>query len=115
MRNFRWLSLESSLIHSKDVRVAQNDCTLDHILQLGNVSRPRIRLQEPQRFLVDAYELLPNLLSKASDEILDQQGDIGCPFAQRGHLQRDHVQPVGKILAELAFAHKLLEIAMGSG
>src|ERR1700752_392913 len=115
MRNFGRLSLEPSLIHSKDVRVAQDDCTLDKILQLANVSRPRIRLQKPQCFLVDANELLPNLLSKASDEILDQQGDISCPFAQRRHLQRHHVQPVEKILAEFAFAHKLIEIAMGSG
>src|SRR6266481_8595694 len=113
MMNFRWLSLEPGLVHSKGVRVAQNDCTLNHILQLPNVSRPRIRLQKPQRFLVDANELLPNLLSKASDEIFDQQGNISRSFAQRGHFQRHHVQPVEQILAELAFAYKLFEIAMG--
>src|SRR5262249_24385839 len=68
--------------------------------------------QEMQRFLVNASELLPDLLSQSSNEVFDKHGNIGRSLAQRGHGDRHNIQPVEKVVAEPAFAHKLLEVAM---
>ena len=40
----------------------------------------------------------------AREEALDQHRDVLAPLAQRGHVERDHVQPVEEVLAEAALA-----------
>src|SRR5258708_8317302 len=112
MRHFGWRSFEPSRVHSKNVRVTQDDCALDYVLKLSNVSRPPIRSQEIQRLLVDACELLAALLAKSGNEVFDEHMNIGRSLAQRGHCDRHNVQPVKKVVAELAFAYKLIQVAM---
>src|SRR6185312_9407237 len=45
--------------------------------------------------------------------MVDQDGDVVAALAQRRQREREHVDAVEEILAELAFAHLLGEITMG--
>ena len=47
------------------------------------------------------------------DEVLDQQGQILGPLAQRRQMQRHDVQTIVEIRTERAVSHRLLEIAIG--
>ena len=48
-------------------------------------------------------------------EVLRQRGDVRLAIPQRRHLDRDHVQPVEEVLAELALGDRLREVAVGRG
>ena len=50
-----------------------------------------------------------------SQEVVGEQRDVLAPLAQRRQRNRDDVQAVIQVLAELAFGDELLEIALGAG
>ncbi len=107
------LSLEPRLIHNKGFGVAQDNGTLNDVLELANISRPAIGLENLHRPLFDGSDFLSDPLAKPCDEILGEHRYIRHAFAQRGHRDRHDVQPIKEVLAKLAFAHELLGIAMG--
>ena len=78
----------------------QDDRTLDDILQLANVSRPRISLAELQCPLVDPVDPLGHLLGETLDEVLDQNRNVLAPFSERRHLNRKDIQSVEQIRSE---------------
>ena len=47
--------------------------------------------------------------------MLHQQRDVVLAVAQRRQLDRDDVQPVEQVLAELAFLHHLAQVDVGRG
>ena len=58
---------------------------------------------------------LPCSRDELLEEVVGQQQDVGLALAQRRHEDREHVQPVVEILAELAGGDRLLEILVGGG
>ena len=59
--------------------------------------------------------VLAVLARELLDEVVGQQQDVGLALAQRRHEDREHVQPVVEILAELAGGDRLLQILVGGG
>ncbi len=47
--------------------------------------------------------------------MLHQQGNVFPPFAQWGNPNREHIQPVEKIGAELLLLHQSTEVSIGGG
>src|SRR5580704_940004 len=115
MRYCRWLLLEPRFVDTKRIRVAQCYSALNHVLQFADVSRPIVLLHKFQCLLLDRLDLLPHLLSKSANEVFDQDRNIGCSLAQRGHFDRHNIQPVKEVLAKVTFAYELIQIAMGCG
>ena len=52
---------------------------------------------------------------EAVEEVLDEQRDVLAPIAQRRQRDRDDVEPVEQVLAELAVRDRLLQVAVGRG
>ena len=73
----------------------------------GNVSN-RSSVSGPE-----AHVRLAQPLARLAQKERAQVRDLLAPLAQRRHVDADHAQPVEQILAELAFAHALLEIGVG--
>jgi len=48
-------------------------------------------------------------------EVFDEQGDIGPPVAQGGHVQGEHVEPIEEVRAEGAVGDGGVQIAIGGG
>ena len=55
------------------------------------------------------------LAGELLEEVVGQEQDVGLPLAQRRHEDREHVQPVVEVLAELARRNGLLEVLVGGG
>src|SRR5262249_3508117 len=113
--NFGSLLPEPRLVHSKAVRVGQDDCPLNYVLKLTNIARPLIRLEEFQGSLIDCSELLSSLASKSGDEVFDEQGNVSRALPQRGHLNRHNIQSIQEILAKLSFRYQRVQISMRGG
>ena len=64
---------------------------------------------------VDAVHLLLELAREPAHEELGQRRDVVLAVAQRRHLDRDDVEPVEQVLAELALLHHLAQVAVGRG
>jgi len=58
-------------VDRKSSVLAQDDGSLNHVLQFTNVPRPVIRLQQCDALFVDRSEFLSSFLGEAVDEILN--------------------------------------------
>src|SRR5206468_2545138 len=94
---------------------AENHRALQNVLQLAHVSRPRIALQPLHRFATDVLDAPADPHGELGDEELCQQRNITRALAQRGKMQREHVQSIVEILTERSLAYALEQIAIGRG
>ena len=53
----------------------------------------------------------PDVLGNLRDDAPREEGDIAGPIAQGRHAQRQHAQAVKEVHAEVALAHRLLDVA----
>src|SRR5579859_1989397 len=93
-----------------DLAVAQGYGALDAVLEFADVARPIIL---HQRFHRGAGYVHFRVRRVAFQEPVNEHGDIAAAFAQRGHEERDHVQPKIKIFAEGAVLVGGFEVAVG--
>ena len=80
--------------------VAQGDGPLDGGLQLADVARPVVPLQDVQRIARESGDGLVELLGIASAERFGQQLDVGSPVPQRREHQADHADAMVELLAK---------------
>src|SRR5690606_20805372 len=88
------------------------DRPLEHVLELADVAGPRVGLEGGEGVVGDAGDRLLQALVELLDDVLDEQRDVAGPLAQRWDLQRDDVQAVVQVLAEVPALDLLLEIAV---
>src|SRR4051794_7585692 len=98
-----------------EVAVGEDRRALHHVPQLADVARPGILLEDLQRLLLHRPHRLAVARVELGEERLDQQGHVFLAIAQRRQLEREHVQPVVEILAELAGAHGVGRVLVGRG
>jgi hypothetical protein len=63
-------------------------------------------LQQSKTPLIDRFidrsEFLSSFLAEAVNEILNQQEDVSCTFAQRRHIDREYIQSIKEVFTEFA-------------
>src|SRR6266404_549774 len=111
----RRLLREPARVDGERAGVADDDRALDDVLQLAHVPGPAVGLHEVQRALVDAADTFAYLARVPIHEVLDKKRDIGDAFAQRRHLDREHVQPVEEVGPEGVVLDRGLQIPIGGG
>ena len=77
---------------------------VDDVLELAHVARPVVRsqaLEGARRVKLLARLVAPRLLS-CGEEVLGQELDVLPALAQRRQVDREHVQPIEQVLAQLA-------------
>src|SRR6185369_2501103 len=92
-----------------------DDRALDDVLELADVSRPRVGPQARGRPGVEGRKTLAGARGELSGEPLGEEDDVVPPFAQRGHGERKHAQPVEEVLPELSLGHGAAEVAVRRG
>src|SRR5437016_13845032 len=102
-------------IDFQDGSIAEHDGTLDHVLELADVSRPLVGTEMLHRLRRHGTDLLPEVPGEAREEEHDQSRDVGATLAQRWDLDRKHVQPVEETRTEAPRPHRFLEIAIRRG
>src|SRR5712692_6974459 len=88
---------------------------LDHVFQLTHVSGPGVGQQRPQRFRSEMPPRAFIFFRVLLEEELHQHRNIFLALAQGREIYGDDIQAIEKVFAELAIAHKLLEVRVGSG
>src|SRR5262249_61495485 len=85
--------------------IAEHHGALDGILQFANVSRPMV---EPEATLSprgESYDAAAAARRSTLQKIACKRQDILGPFAERRYAERDHVEPMGKVLAKASLAN----------
>src|SRR6185312_528914 len=82
--------------------------------QLSDVPRPLVASQSSKRLPGDRLAWEP-ALSKLSKEMLDQQRQVFDPLAERWQLDRNDVEPIIQVFAELAGGDGLGQVDVGRG
>src|SRR6516225_7586215 len=107
--------MQPDLIHRKRFAITQDHRSLNHVLQLANVSWPMVRLKHFQSSLVDIFDLLSDLARVALREVFHQHGDVLFAISQRWHIDGKHVQAVEQVASEGSCVDSCLQVAIGSG
>src|SRR5580700_3789723 len=97
---------EPGLIYKESLPFRQNHRPLDYILQLADVARPIVCVEEFDRLLVYVSNLPAEFLGVAVDQVSDQQGDIAETLAQCRQSNRKNVEAVKQILTKLSLGHR---------
>ncbi len=92
----------------------------DHVAQLADVARPRVRAQRRQRGRRRALDLVPRrrvrlLAVESLRKVGHQRRQVCDPLAQRRHPDRHDRQALVKVGAEAAVGAERTEIAVGGG
>ena len=85
---------------------------LDHVLELAHVAGPCVLEHRLEGLRVKARSGPAELAAEAADEVLRQERDVLPPLAQGGHRDRNDVQPVIKVFAELPLRDRARQVAM---
>ena len=96
-------------------RRADDHQPLDQIAQFAHVARPRIHQQHFHRGRGEFFRFLSVRVAKLLQEVRREDGNVFGPFAQRGHVEGNYVEPVKQIFAERVAADFLLELLVGRG
>src|SRR5262249_10687292 len=104
----RWLD-------GKHATGAQDHGSLDDVLQLADVPRPIVGLQQVERLLVDGPERLAGLSAVALNEVFDQHQDVFPPLSERRHLDREYIEPIEQVRAEAPICHRRFQVTIRGG
>src|SRR5207244_4967021 len=88
--------LEHSPFTTKNYR------SLDHILQLAHIARPRMCVQRGEAALRNADDVHSMFAREALAKLFRQQRHVGLSFAQRRYEDRDYIEPRIKILQKFS-------------
>ncbi len=107
--------IEHEILFVQLASVAEDDCSLDDILEFAHIARPLVRQQHLHRFWVDALDGAFVGLCCTAHKIRSQQGNVLPSLAQRRKVYLNHVQSKIKILAEPPRFHFRLHITIRRG
>src|SRR5690606_18095846 len=93
-----------------DVPASEDECSLDGVLQLADVARPAVLVDELEGFRGEALHFLLVLLDEAAQERLGEEADVAAPLAERRQEEGDDGEPVVEVLPELSFLDGLLHV-----
>src|SRR5262245_30306385 len=80
----------------------QNYGALDHILQLADVSRPRMATERLPRLARDHIDAAVHAAGKLADEVIDENVDVLRPLTEGRYRDREDVEAVVEIVTEAA-------------
>jgi hypothetical protein len=93
----------------------QDQHALDQIAQLAHVAGPVVLAQRVERVGIISTWGRPYCCAELLQEFLDQQRNVFLAVAQRRHEERDHVEAVEEVFAEVAAGDLLFEVLVGGG
>ena len=93
----------------------EQHAALDNVLELTDVAGPGMAEHLAHGPIREPAQGLAVELAVLLDETLDQRRNVGSPFAQRRDRDREGVEPVVEVAAELAALHRLRQIDIGGG
>ena len=88
---------------------------LDHVLQFAHVAGPVVLLEGFERLFADLHARAAVLAAELGEEFADQERDVLLALAQRRHEERNDVEAVEEVFAEVALGDLLFEILVGGG
>src|SRR5690348_13628506 len=91
----------------------KNHGTLDEMFQLTNISRPMPAGKLPHGHSGNRFDLPLHAAAVLLREVADQKRNVSWALAQRWDADREHVQAIVQVAAELAILHHFFEIAIG--
>ena len=106
---------EPAFVDRERLPITKNNGSLDHVLQLADISRPCIGLQSVKCRSVDTTYFLPRLTRVAVDEIFNQKRDVFSSLAQGRHVDGKDIEAVVEVAAKRALLNKLLQVSIGGG
>jgi hypothetical protein len=94
-------------------RASEDDRVLEGILELANVAGPVVNHDGVHRFRRQGLGLAATILGEILQEGVHEQKQVVLAVAQSGKFQRDNVEPVEEIGAEIPPPDFLLQVAIG--
>ena len=95
--------------------VGQQQRALHQVVEFAHIARPVVAVDPGQRARVQGPRRQPVLARVALDEVLRQQQRVTGSFAQGRHLDHEHAEPEGQVVAELTAGQQMAQARAGRG
>jgi|GEM_PF-3705325 len=96
-----------------DVTVGEHNSPFDDIFQFADITGPQVCLQCIEGGRFDLANLLAGFLCGAAEEVEHEFCKIFVAIAECRERERDNVESVEQVFAEIAFGDQLFQIAIG--
>jgi hypothetical protein len=93
----------------------ENDRSLNHVLQLANISWPVVFLKESDYIVWNGVDLSPNSLRSTLDERFDQRWNIFTALPQWRYPQRKHAETIIEVGSKLSCLDHTPKVTMRGG
>ncbi|MNQ75336.1 hypothetical protein D3C85_901260 [compost metagenome] len=109
------LDIDAQQVERDARALAEDHRPLDGVLQLAHVARPVVVADRLERLGGELQRLAAHARTLAGQEHPGDLQHVVLALAQRRQAQRDDVQAVVEVLAELAVLGQVLQVAVGRG
>ncbi len=106
---------DAELCGGDQLTAGEDERSLNGILKLADVARPRVRENQIARLSAETRLELAHGTAQLTHEVIREEQHIVASFAQRRQMNTEHREPVVEIFTELRVGHRPLEIAIGGG
>src|SRR5262249_20910320 len=96
----------------ENVRIGQDQVTLDDVLELPDIARPIVMHEGFEQFSGQLLHRTLVALSILVEEMVAQQWNVFTAFPQRGNIDLDDIQSKVEIVPEFTLQDGLLEFAV---
>src|SRR5262249_57420614 len=110
-----WSAAKPSLIDGEGVGVGDDDCALNDVLQLPDVTWPVVRLKQSRRLFAESPVFFAGAVGEAMNEVLDEQWDIRPTLTQGRDFQRKDVEAVEQVCAKHSVRDRRVQVAIRRG
>ena len=92
---------------------SEDDESLYHIAEFADIAMPTALLQLGDGSSVEHLGAPPLFLTDELSEVIDQQRDIVFAVVEIRHVDRNHIEAVEEVLAEMSVGNLLLQVLVG--
>lgn len=98
---------------AEDASFAEDDCSLDRIFELADVSGKGVPHERRHGFPGDPFNFFPFPGCILLNEEIDKRRNVLLPRPKRWNVDADDVQPLVKVGPEFFFLHPFLQVSVG--
>src|SRR6266852_1382815 len=106
-------NLQLTQWHTEHGTWRNDDGALEKVLQLADVSRPRITHQQVERLRWNGFYRAVHAARVFLNEVAHEGGNVFLPFAQGWHNEWEHAQAVIEVAAKCAGGDHFGQVAVG--
>src|SRR6266852_861654 len=115
LEGVRLLKIGRQGVCLENVPAAEDECSLDHVLELPDIAGPAVVPENRERLRAHPLHGLAELGGDFPDEMRSQEGDVLAALSEGRQVDGNDVEPVEEVLSKDSVGDRLGDVAIRGG